>query len=556
MRDVETSSKGFTLVEVLIAVTILLVAAVAFVPLFVYAGEMAETNNRRLIAASLANSEIERIRAMEFTEVGVKGGEPGSTVLDRTDTRTVNGVEYRIERNIAWIAEGADCTEDDGEVPFWDAKYVQIRVSASALNNKRTITETMETIISRSIYQEASPGWGIRICAFRGWPANMGEKVPVAGVKVAIDGPKKTWTSTNNRGAALFFLNGNETGNYTVTVTAPGSMMVMPRDRSFELDVKHNTEDPVERWAKKSVLVEYPCYLDLTVRDAGTKNLIEAAYDEESHLEIRSPFYPYVQRMEVRSPVLSIAEPLWPLGPGETGAYGLSLRHVQGYHDAEGNEFFWVTGQKEETAWNGTFAGPGERLALIAYLLPIPPTPSGDDVQDATGLVQWLNGNSHVVTSNIKEDKARATTDAGDLAKVVWKSGNPQDTIKLNNDNSFVFTASAMYWERNFYTQAHMRVAAELHVFNGWVHLEDKNANKQGELSLFVPDGLGIPGSLIPGGNPERVYGEVHFVEGLFLGDPSNEENLIAKGAYYFPDGARLPEDARLLIPMIPSNLR
>ena len=68
------TQKGFTFIEVLIAIAILLIGALAFVPLFVYASETAETNNRKAVAASLANGEIEKIRAMEFTNLGIKGG--------------------------------------------------------------------------------------------------------------------------------------------------------------------------------------------------------------------------------------------------------------------------------------------------------------------------------------------------------------------------------------------------------------------------------------------------------------------------------------------------
>lgn len=554
MSSYKVSHKGFTLVEVLIAIAILLIGALAFVPLFVYAGEMAETNNRRLVAASLANSEIERIRALDFTEVGVKGGEPNSTVLGKTDSEIINGVEYHIQRNIAWISEGADCTEDDGSNPLWDAKYVQIIVSTNAPSNRRTITETMETIISRSIYQEASPGWGIRICAFRGWHANMGEKVPVGGVKVSIEGPKKTWTSTNNRGAALFFLNENEAGTYRVRIEAPGSMMVMPGNEELVLEIKADVKDDVEKWTKERVLVEYPCYLDLTIRDARTGKQVAAAYDQESHILIVSWFYPNGKRTEIGSSVVRNIGPLWPLGTGETGKYRLSLRNIPGYHDAEGNEYFIVTAQMDEIPWDGTFTGPGDRLSLTAYLIPIPPTPTGDDVLQAAGSLGWLNGESHVVNHNVEEENCRAEDQEGNLSEVVWKSGNPHDTLKLNNDNLFIFTASAMYWERNFYTQAHMRLTAGLQVFNGWVHLENKQ-NQEGALSLFVPEGFGVPGSRIPNGDPGHTYGEVHFVEGVFTGDPQNEESLIAKGAYYFPDGARLPEDVKLLIPLGPLNL-
>lgn len=538
--------KGFTLVEVLVAIAILLIGALAFVPLFVYAREVAENNNRRAVAASLANSEMEKIRAMEFSQVGFQKGEPKGIIEKEEEILTINGVEYLVQRNISWISQGSDCAAGDSSDPLWDAKFVQIVVSTNAPNSKRQITETMETIVSRSVYQEASPGYGIRICAFRGWQGNEKDKVPVGGVKVSIDGPRKTWTSTNNRGVALFFLEKNEVGRYMVTVQAPASMMVMPGDEQFELTVNETG-----KWAKKSVLVEYPCWLDLTLRDARTGKPVNAASYRDTYLLIRSRFNPQGDRYNISSPVVKNIGPLWPLGPGETGSYGLSLRNVPGYHDAEGNEYFLKTERDSVTPWDGFFAEPGARLPLAVHLIPVPGPDAGRVIEATDTSLNWLNGITHTVRPN--PAKPVAADDEGHLLHVLWQSGDITNSIQLKNNDSSLLTASAMFLKQNLEIEdALLQLVAEVHVFEGWIKLATQD--QDGQLRLLVPEGCGIPGSTIQGGDPSRLYGEVHFVKGVFTGDPLDEENCLAKGAYYFPHGAELPGDVNLLVPMRPGR--
>ncbi|HBI27598.1 MAG TPA: hypothetical protein DDY25_07725, partial [Peptococcaceae bacterium] len=57
---------GFTLVELIVALTLLLVVALAFVPMFVYVSEGSQNNRARLIALKLASSKIEEIRALPY----------------------------------------------------------------------------------------------------------------------------------------------------------------------------------------------------------------------------------------------------------------------------------------------------------------------------------------------------------------------------------------------------------------------------------------------------------------------------------------------------------
>jgi prepilin-type N-terminal cleavage/methylation domain-containing protein len=68
---------GFTMVELVIALTLLLLVALSFVPMFVYISEGSQNNRARLIALKLASSKIEEIRALPYDQIGTVGGGSG-----------------------------------------------------------------------------------------------------------------------------------------------------------------------------------------------------------------------------------------------------------------------------------------------------------------------------------------------------------------------------------------------------------------------------------------------------------------------------------------------
>ncbi|HHX50759.1 MAG TPA: hypothetical protein GX711_04910, partial [Clostridia bacterium] len=177
-------------------------------------------------------------------------------------------------------------------------------------------------------------------------------------------------------------------------------------------------------------------------------------------------------------------------------------------------------------------------LAVTVYLIPVPPTPPGED---AIGL-DWLNGNSHTIVQGLM---AVAETE-GQLQNVIFISGNQQETVKLSSGSSD-FTALSVFFERNLaiYSQTHLTLRSKLLVFNGFVELQThNNPANYGRLALFAGED-GIDGGSFSGGIPGEKYGRVDFVQGLFLGD-----RMLAEGAYYFPDGISLPDDYGRLVPV------
>ncbi len=95
---------GFTIIEVVVASTLLLVAFVAAAGLFVAGTRVSGDTRMRVVAAQLASSAIEAVRGpaadpSKFTTAV----QPGTTVT----TKTVNGLKFTITQQMQWVAESS-----------------------------------------------------------------------------------------------------------------------------------------------------------------------------------------------------------------------------------------------------------------------------------------------------------------------------------------------------------------------------------------------------------------------------------------------------------------
>ncbi|NLO50806.1 MAG: prepilin-type N-terminal cleavage/methylation domain-containing protein [Bacteroidales bacterium] len=111
------NEKGFTLVEILVSLVILLILVVAFVPLFTFVAQAVSNNTAKDTATALANQTIEDLRSLPFIvrnpedgliatssdipQLGLKNGNPPGSV-DPELKKTVNGKEFTIKTDIKW----------------------------------------------------------------------------------------------------------------------------------------------------------------------------------------------------------------------------------------------------------------------------------------------------------------------------------------------------------------------------------------------------------------------------------------------------------------------
>ncbi|SHE61375.1 prepilin-type N-terminal cleavage/methylation domain-containing protein [Desulforamulus putei DSM 12395] len=376
-----SNRQGFTLVELLVAITVLLVFVLAYIPLSTFIAQGSQANRARLTAGNLADNMIEEIRSRPYNDVGVQGGNPAGDIPP-VQTVTLDGITYTIQTWINWVDDPAGTGSCTGSGLPYDYKLVRVVVTAQGFfNNGAAVRADAQTLVAREGEQVLLPGGNIRACVFRGWRTDAAAPdVPVESVTVELtagpSAPQTLWTT--RYGGAIFA--GLKPGTYTVEVR-PYSLGMMPRpDQAvWQAQVAEGST------AANKFEVEYPARLRLKLEDLAHKPITGLAGQMVLHLT--APYGAAVEKVVTADHLQAdgrlpddLLPPLWPVGSGYPGQYQLTVTP----DEATGYLFSRVVERDDngEKDWDGRFAGPGTVKQLVIYLAAIP-SPPGDAGQAA-----------------------------------------------------------------------------------------------------------------------------------------------------------------------------
>lgn len=413
-RGILFNHSGFTLAEILVAMSVLLIIMVAAIPLFVYIAEAAQANKVRLEATRIAGSEIERIRALPYSQVGNIGGNPPG-VIQRDRVVALNGVNFTVTTDVWWWDDESDAlggAAGAGTDPIpYDYKRVKVSVSAPGLfGGDVTMYLDLDTLATLEGEEEAFPGGNIRLMAQRGWKRGADE-TPVEGAMVRLtagpDAPQTLWT--DDFGRTLFAILAE--GAYTVVFTAPAGMIVRPDQLSFDASVTTGVTSEL------IVEAEYPVRISLSLRDISTGDPLAAA----GTVILVRPYggeQPFPFTSDPDGLIGDIFGDLWPVGGapfGHPGAYSLKIQGVDGYMTYD----MAVVPAAEKPRlpngdpWDGTFVAPNTRLDLIVYLRPLfyrEPQPVPFQPAAHFENLAVTGGNELVIGSTVAEQDFRLST--------------------------------------------------------------------------------------------------------------------------------------------------
>lgn len=111
MKD-KNGDGGFSLVELVIGITVLTVVAISFLTLFTSLIRSTLTAKRKAVASSLATNQIEYLKSISYDSLAVAGGSIYSaSPLPANTTEKVDGFNYTITTSINYIDDAFDgCT--------------------------------------------------------------------------------------------------------------------------------------------------------------------------------------------------------------------------------------------------------------------------------------------------------------------------------------------------------------------------------------------------------------------------------------------------------------
>lgn len=122
--------RGFTLLETLVGIILFIIVFGGILACFFIGFRILKMGERKITATQIALGEIEKIKNLEYLEVGIAGlgAEDlprASGVLEKTSIVVLNNVPYQIERDVEFVVDSSDEDEDCQ----WDYKNVLIKVS-------------------------------------------------------------------------------------------------------------------------------------------------------------------------------------------------------------------------------------------------------------------------------------------------------------------------------------------------------------------------------------------------------------------------------------------
>lgn len=338
------NESGFTLVEVLTAMVILLLIVTACFPLFALATKVTHDNKARMIANELAKSELEWTMAhvtsgnylTEGTDprlaplsVGVSDiyyfDNDGNRITEKDPDSQF--AKFEACKIVEWIDDPADGIYPTDKIPF-DYKALIIEVSCPSLfTGKVTKKADFKTFVARE--GTASPITGVIVEVVRGWTDEDGARIPIEGVTVSLDGTGPSFTAmTNASGQALIpisFPNDNTVYSYQV-LTERSGMINRPDKPAEAVEARPYTTSFVQ------VEMEEPATLTLSF--APSKSDVTITLDGGSEMGIKS------KTMAAGQTSVTFSD-LWPAGidpnyPGKVcsgGTYSLSMSSILCYDE-------------------------------------------------------------------------------------------------------------------------------------------------------------------------------------------------------------------------------
>ena len=226
--------RGFTLIEVLIGIFLLLIVFLGIVGGFELALKIVAQSKARVTAMSIANARMEEIRNLPYDSVGTIGGIPSGDI-PQEETKIVNNIKFTVRTTIVYIDDPFDGVAPDDPVP---ADYKRAKVSVSWPSIIGGNFFLISDIAPKGI--ETTQGGGTLLIAVFD---SQGLPLPQAQVSVVNDLVSPNINAdylSDNNGQVMLAGAPTSTEAYKITVTKDG----YSQDRTYGRDEIANPNKP------------------------------------------------------------------------------------------------------------------------------------------------------------------------------------------------------------------------------------------------------------------------------------------------------------------------
>jgi Tfp pilus assembly protein PilV len=207
------SADGFTVVEVVVAITILLVALLSAALLIENGIAVSGNTRNRVVAANLATAAMENVRGLAADPAKFTTIPQGTTYYQGAD-QNVNGIQFKVTQEVEFV--GRDSTTSSCDSPGTPASEQIMQVSQTVTWPNMGGTQPVRQVTTLAppvgAYSASSGSLAVKVY-------NAASK-PDGGVSVQITGPETKTLATTSEGCAYFdFIT---PGTYTATIVSGG----------------------------------------------------------------------------------------------------------------------------------------------------------------------------------------------------------------------------------------------------------------------------------------------------------------------------------------------
>jgi prepilin-type N-terminal cleavage/methylation domain-containing protein len=199
------TSAGFTIIELVVAMTILVIALSGAAKLFGNAITVSGNTRARVVAQHLATQQMEKVRGTAADPTKFAGIVAGNSVT----TQTVNGQKYTITEDIQWVPQNS--TQSSCDSPGTNVGEI-MQVTESVTWNRMAGTKPVQATTTLAppvgAFSASSGAIAVKVLNAAGQPS--------ASINVRIQGPVADSQQSTTQGCAFWpYL---QTGTYTVSI--------------------------------------------------------------------------------------------------------------------------------------------------------------------------------------------------------------------------------------------------------------------------------------------------------------------------------------------------
>ena len=284
MRRMGTREDGFTLVELVISLTVFAILALSMLGLFTSLVHSTIVAKRRAVASSLANNQMEYLKSLPYDSLAVAGGSIYSaTPLPATVTQTVDHVAYTVKTSISYVDEAYDgCgsypTQAMKELycrnyppptgaPATDANPQDYKIAhVSVSDSSNFVLAEVDTQISARVAETASATGALFVSVLD----NNGN--PVSGATISVVNTTVSPTvnvsdSTDSNGVAIFYgLPPDNKDDYTVSASKSGYSSLT------SISAPNSNLQPT--YPSQKIIVQQSSYVTFTIMPQGKNSLL------------------------------------------------------------------------------------------------------------------------------------------------------------------------------------------------------------------------------------------------------------------------------------------